>query len=529
MGGKNTKTKESILINRLILDSYQDTELEIPEDELKKMKIRFREAENYFKMRFDYLLFFNNDIFHDGLSTLYDNYINQVEKFSSKNYTKNKKEFTIFVDFLPEDETDMDIDLEFEPLFIIIFEKLEILSMVCFYLSYMDKDYIRYFFEQLYENVYFYKENRDFDSLYFLLPGSDFVIKNDNYILYISGYKKKSNLTLRLYNSVNINEISNSSFKGNYHDIIFNTPHFDDFLNYESTKKYSNIIINNFIQNIPFSEFIKYIIKINFNDNDQLNFLNKNQKIIDLNKLLFLKTPNTRIYIITESILSDDNNFYNFTNLIKSLIINCNNTSLKYSTIIVRVIQKNNLNNNITKINTTLSLLDKYILMLLNLSFPKIQNKYRKICVEYYNIYKIEKPNNDIKKNIKDRIGKLASNADQNIVNNLDVEGEDEEDLKENTYFYYNNENLYYEWFLNNEEMMNITLNIIYCIDTEIERIRKKIMSNYKEEKYKDITIKRTIFKYLFDKDIKKYYYCKYTTKNNQKTSQMNFEIQIFN
>ena len=529
MGSKNSKTKESILVNRLILDSYQNTELELPESELNKMKIRFKEAESYFRLKFDYLLFFNNDIFHDGLSTLYDNYINQVEKFSSKNYKKIRKEFTIFVDFFPEDDEGGYLDLEFEPLFIVIFEKLEILSMVCFYLSFMNNDYIRYFFEQLYENVYFYKDNRNFDSLYFLLPGSDFVVKNDNYIIYISGAKNKSNQISQLFNSVNINETHNIALKGNYHDIFFNTPHFSEFLNYKSTKKYSDTIINNFIQQIPFSEFIKYIIKINFDDSDKLNFINKNQKIIDQNRLLFAKTPITQIYLITESILSDGDNYYNFTNLIKSLIINCNNASSKYATIIVKIIQKNNLNKNITKINTTLSLLDKYILMLLHLSFPENKNNSRKICIEYYNIYKIEKPTNDIKKNIKDKIEKLASNACHNVVNNLDVEGADEEDLKENTHFYYNNENLYYEWFLNNENMINIIICILYCIDNEVKKIRKKIMCSHKEGKNNDIRIKKSIFRYLFDLDTIKYYFCKYTTKTDQKISQKNFETQIFN
>ena len=527
MGGKHTKARESVLVSRLILDSYQNTDLELPESELKKMKIRFKEAESYFKMKFDYLLFFNNDIFHEGLSTLYDNYINQVEKFSSKNPKANKKEFTIFVDFLPEDEMDGYVDLEFEPLFIVIFEKLEILNMVCFYLSYMNKEYIRNFFEQLYESVYFYKENRNYDSLYFLLPGSDFAVKNDNYILYVSGYKKRSNHSLQTFNNVNKCDIYNEIFKGNYHDIFFNTAHFEDFLDYKCAKRYSNEIIYNFIQNIPVSQFIKYITKINFNDTDKLNFINKNQKIIDINKLLFEKTANNQIYIITESILSDDNNFYNFTNLIKSLITNCNNTSSIYATIIIRIIQKSNLTNNISKINSTLSLLDKYILMLLNLSFPKIQNRYRKICVEYYNIYKIEEPTNDIKSNIKAKIGKLSEDAEHNIVNNLDVEGADEEDLKTNTYFYYNIENLYYEWFLNKEDLVNIIVYIIYSIDNEIEKIRKKMPCN-KEEKQYDKIILKTIFSFLFYQDSKKYYYCDYSTKNSQKISQMNFEKQMF-
>ena len=91
MGNKQERTSESLIIDRLLLESFKDTDLEFPFKEVTKMKLRFKDAENYFHSKFDYLVFFNNYIFHEGLSTLYENYISKIENFTKLKLQKNKK------------------------------------------------------------------------------------------------------------------------------------------------------------------------------------------------------------------------------------------------------------------------------------------------------------------------------------------------------------------------------------------------------------------------------------------------------
>ena len=185
MGNKQVRTTESVLIDRMLLESFKDTDLEFPIKEVTKMKLRFKDAENYFNRKFDYLVFFNNYIFHEGLSTLYDNYIAKIEAFTKRKDTLNI--FYLFVDFDDENYAlEQGYDLEFDSLFSIVFEKLEIDNITFFSLLNANKNYLKCFFEQLYESVYFYKTNRKFDSLYFLLPNSDFVIKNENCVMFIA-------------------------------------------------------------------------------------------------------------------------------------------------------------------------------------------------------------------------------------------------------------------------------------------------------------------------------------------------------
>ena len=109
MGNKQVRTTESVLIDRMLLESFKDTDLEFPIKEVTKMKLRFKDAENYFNRKFDYLVFFNNYIFHEGLSTLYDNYIAKIEAFTKSKEAKRKVKsssmedtsniFYLFVDF----------------------------------------------------------------------------------------------------------------------------------------------------------------------------------------------------------------------------------------------------------------------------------------------------------------------------------------------------------------------------------------------------------------------------------------------
>ena len=230
MGNKPLKVKDSIIVDRLIIDCFKDSDLEVPLVEINKLKANFKEGEKYFNFKFDYLIYYNNKIFHDGLPSLYDNYISKVEQFSTQ--YKNKI-FKIFIDFEKEFNYDED-DLEFEPIFTVIFEKLEIQSISCFYFNEADTEYMSIFFEQLYENVYFYKDTRNYDSLYFLLPNTDYFIKNENYLLYLG--KEGADLSKKNNNKI----VRFLSFKSPFNKIIFNTNYFIQFLKNESPRNIAN-------------------------------------------------------------------------------------------------------------------------------------------------------------------------------------------------------------------------------------------------------------------------------------------------
>ena len=99
MGNKPLKVKDSIIIDRLIIDCFKDSDLEVPIVEINRLKTHFREGEQFFHFTFDYLIYYNNKIFHDGLPSLYDNYISKIEQFSLEN---KSTVFTIFLEHLKE-------------------------------------------------------------------------------------------------------------------------------------------------------------------------------------------------------------------------------------------------------------------------------------------------------------------------------------------------------------------------------------------------------------------------------------------
>ena len=129
MGNKSVKNKDSILIDRLILESFKDSDLEVPITEINRLKLHFKDAEKFFGFKFDYLVYFSNKLFHDALPALYDNYITKVEQFSFK-FKSLKKIFSIFIDFEQNYEFDEENDLEFDPIFTVIFAGIALISII---------------------------------------------------------------------------------------------------------------------------------------------------------------------------------------------------------------------------------------------------------------------------------------------------------------------------------------------------------------------------------------------------------------
>ena len=75
--------------------------------------------------------------------------------------------------------------------------------------------------------------------------------------------------------------------------------------------------------------------------------------------------------------------------------------------------------------------------MMLNLSFINNLIKNRKLIIDYYNVYKINIPNTIIK-NTKKKIETISNNIEEIFINNLDEEGIEDNDIKENTIYHYN-------------------------------------------------------------------------------------------
>ena len=532
MGNKSVKNKESILVDRLILESFKDSDLEVPITEINRLKLHFKDAEKFFGFKFDYLVYFNNKLFHDGLPVLYDNYITKVEQFSIK-FKSLRKIFSIFIDFEQNYEFDDNNDLEFDSIFTVIFEKLEIKNILCFYLYNCEIDYLQVFFMQLYENVYLYKDSRNYESLYFLMPNKDFFIKNEDYLLYLHSKDK--------YEQAKDSYIN--SFKIVYNELIFNTNYFKKFLSLKSSQNYSSVKINTFLKNIPESIFIKYIAEINLDDADKLNFINQQKKFCDFHKLLCLNSSNIQIIFIIKNALNNDN-IHNLTNLMKFIITNFNNSENNYCLHVIKIIHigkivrnNNSIKNEINsekfkeKENNFLNL-DKFIQMLLNLSFGELK-KNRKLIIDYYNVYKIALSDSAIKNN-KEKIETLSKNNNDIFINNLDEEGIEDSDIKENTDYYYNKEKLSYEWFLKDICIKKIIINILYMLDSRLNVgniLFSKLNKNKKDaylNREKISKIKKNIFSYIFPDKVNKYFYSQYTQRLCLKNTESNFEKLMF-
>ena len=557
MGQKHLRSKDSLIIDRMLLESFKDTDLIFPFEEIRKIKIRFKNAEKYFGKNFDYLIFFNNFIFKEGIAILYDNYINKIEEFTknieefNKKNKKQKKEkiFYLFVDF--DDEYDDITDYDFDTLYTVIFEKLEISNITCFSFMNCNEIYINIFLNQLYESVYFYRSNRYFDCLYFLFPNGDSFVKNENYVIYFG------------------NLIDNQR-NNKYYISTFNSFYFKDFLNIKYSHSNSNDKIILFISNLKYISFIKYVINLNLNYNDLLLFLSDYENINNIHKLLTNKSKKIQIYCFLEPILYININ-QNFINFIKNIITNIENSIFENTIHEIKIInmicklkievkkKENNKEyyidnklfksrnvfkspnalseieevtetiNTINTITTKISLnekynliqIDKLIQMLINISFAKNKNKKRELTIEYIEIKSIQKPskNNLIQNNIL-KIKKEKNNF--NISNNFDDEGVENENSKNKTLFNYSIETINYKWFVEFEECNKIKITIIFCIVRELSKFNL-----FKNDKIDIKFVFQILFDFIFYKK-NKYFYCNMNIKRDLNITQKEFENNLY-
>ena len=164
--------------NQFILESFKNTGVSFNERELTNLKLKTNDAEKYFGTKFDYFVCFNSYLFQERINQIYDNYNAKVESCK-------KGKLKILIEF--DDETDMSSQgnkIEFDSLFTVILEKMEIEILIYFDLTNVDLNYMSNFFEQLIESIDMYKYNRKYDSLFFLLPNTDYIMKYDSCLVY---------------------------------------------------------------------------------------------------------------------------------------------------------------------------------------------------------------------------------------------------------------------------------------------------------------------------------------------------------
>ena len=269
------KSKAPSEVQVLFEQTYSKLKLDFTQNEITMLDMRFKDAKKYFYASFDYLLIFNTMIFTDNFQTLYDNFSKKIESFSKEN--KNK---AIKVLLLIEDEVELletGTKIEFEYLFTILFEKIEIGMLLYIDCSNNQYLYIRELILQMYQNATLYKFNRKFDCMYFLLPSTDYVIKNSCTISYLI-CKGESEVEKS-------NEIFNVVFKGK---------NFKKFLLSNAEIRESNKFYDEFLAKIKAIHSLT-VLYVNFNL-EESDFFLKNEIQF---KLLETHIQNQRVKIFS--------------------------------------------------------------------------------------------------------------------------------------------------------------------------------------------------------------------------------------
>lgn len=304
MGNKKSKKSPTIYdkIESLLLQTYKNTGIDFSENELVNFKLRILDSEKYFHTNFDYFIFFNNFLFKEQLAVLYDNF-NQIIEKANKN---PERPLTILVDFDDESEFIMQgSKIEFDSLFTIIFEKLEIPTLIFFDMTNTDNDYVCDFFSQVTESVELYKYNRKFDCMYFLFPNTDYFIKNENTLVYMCNKTLKAKLS---FNNDEMFEITNE-----YTDAIFLNNQIEKFINCTYTKNISNLKFANFLKEIKPS-FTKMLITFDLNCSFEA-FEYNNKDNFDNIKLI-LNTSEANCLVIFLNFNLDSNNLELFEGVV---------------------------------------------------------------------------------------------------------------------------------------------------------------------------------------------------------------------
>ncbi len=464
MGNAKSK-RENSHVESMLIDTYQNTDLEFTYKEITNFKLRIHDSENYFNAKFDFFLFFNNYLFRERLSTLYDNFNIKIEKFSQK---KPGHLFKVLIDFDDETETILRGNkVDFDSLFTIIFEKLEINIILFFDLTNTCQNYIKDFFIQLVESVDLYKYNRKFDCLYFLLPNTDYFIKNDCGIMYLTN---KNIIDRKFF------EYDTKDFKFDKIDKTYMKAIFENINNKLLNSRYATTNVNNYID--YFFEkvnptFIRLNLLVNFDTEVESLVINNEDQF----KLIESVSENCECYICSINI---DNtfNFDAFLGFLKKTIKLIDSSKKNETIAIFKLISKGRLPafKSHLKIEWIVSHLENIILKMTD---NKGRNYKRKMIIELNEIKfpMLQSGSHTSRSYIRDEESNMQTSA---IMQN----SQDPCDLRY--------ERLYCYWYLENPKEVSVGLEclikkygklnnpkILRCIR---DYLFKNFVIDYKEE-----------------------------------------------
>ena len=510
---KKSKNKEPEVkldkIEQLLFDTFQNTDIDFNYKEILTIKLRVHDAEKYFIREFNCLIYFNSYIFQQRLTTLYENYSHNAEKFLKKTIEqKINTNFLILIDF--DDETEMPQEgyyagnyelndggklddpennngkgentnlttysskIEYESLFTIIFEPLEIPTALFFLMTNHNQKTINYFFSQLYENIYLNKGNRKFDIMYFLLPNLDFFLRNEGYTIYIVNQSNQFDESLDMLNNYTI------KYSNQYTESIYCSLYFKEMLNvnYNKNNKYGNSIINSFLKNIIEPSFVQSVYKFDTNIISQFEyFVIEYERDIEIINLL-INISNVNIIIIRlDNFSQNAQKIDGIVQMVKKLLLMHDKAKFNKSVLIIRLLclekfEKNEKEKLSKKLN-------ELILELINESFIfSSRERLRKNIIECFYYYKDEEI--DGEKN--------------NIIENDELNTSHENlNAKMGTNVAYKKEKIFCTYFLGQKQIYKM----------------KKYIYNILRGKVKDKKSFANLFSILFDK---KYYLMNFST-----------------
>lgn len=217
MGNISSNQPKCDQYDQLILQTHKKTDQLFSPKETMNLKLKIKDARNYFFTKFNYFFYFNTTLYNHKVHPLYDNFSKMILSFCS-NKQKRHNKFKVLVAFDDNFERIFGSRLDFDPLFTIIFEKMEVNILLFFDMTNLDTLYIKDFFDQLYDSVAFFKIAKKFDCMYFLLPSTEYLIKNESGIFFITNKTVPNNLLTNDEEIIIKNEYSEQIFVNNDKD-----------------------------------------------------------------------------------------------------------------------------------------------------------------------------------------------------------------------------------------------------------------------------------------------------------------------
>ena len=296
---KKIKVEELSEIERLLYESYRKIDVDFTFNEVTTLKLKLTDDKFYFHTEFSFLLFFNNSIFTENINQIYKNFNAKIESFI--NSTASKKFFNVLLIIDDEIETlKSGSKIDFDGLFTIAFERMEILIMLYIDVTNCHPEYVNEFMKQLCENSILYRSGRKFDCIYILLPNTDYIVKNSQTVTFVT---TRSDYHL-------LNEEENSLYE------LLNFDAFANFLRCKYPPTSSNNQFSKFIKKVkPTSTSCTIYIDFNFEISE---FPNENlYQFINI-EILTSECPENIIYVYINNDFNYNPNFDLFINKIIS-------------------------------------------------------------------------------------------------------------------------------------------------------------------------------------------------------------------